>query len=147
MFNKEVVTIFKYNLYAINKNLEGITHEESLVRPTAGNCINWILGHILFNRDSALTDVGMVNLCDKEFRTLYETEKKSFNESKALRLDKLLDMFNRSQELLLEGLLARDYKDDEEKTRNLIGLAFHEAYHAGQIGILRRFLGKPGKVE
>jgi hypothetical protein len=56
-------------------------------------------------------------------------------------------MFNRSQGLLLEGLSAKDFKDDEEKTKNLIGLAFHEAYHAGQIAMLRRFLGKPGKVE
>jgi hypothetical protein len=47
---------------------------------------------------------------------------------------------------LLKGLSENDLKDSEEKTDYLIGLGFHEAYHAGQLGILRRTLGKPGKI-
>ena len=43
-------------------------------------------------------------------------------------------------------LPQKDLSRDEEKIKNLMGLAFHEAYHAGQIGILRRVIGKEGVI-
>jgi uncharacterized damage-inducible protein DinB len=41
------------------------------------------------------------------------------------------------------GLAGRK---DETVGSLLVGLAFHEAYHAGQVGMLRRLLGKPGAI-
>src|ERR1700721_1927990 len=30
-------------------NVEGISHEESLIQPQpAGNCLNWVIGHLVF---------------------------------------------------------------------------------------------------
>jgi len=145
--NKEPYTLFMNNHYAVTVNLEGISHEDSLISPkTGGNCINWILGHILYNRDFALKVAGQELICDERFRHLYSTGSKLSETEKAVGLNELINKFNRSQELLIKGLSENDLKEDEEKIEYLIGLGFHEAYHAGQLGILRRILGKPGKI-
>ena len=50
-------------LQAVNSvlrvNLDGITHEESLHQPSpAGNCLNWILGHLVASYDNLLKVLG-----------------------------------------------------------------------------------------
>ena len=45
--------------WVVRKNVDGLTHEESLVRPPAGgNPANWILGHIIVTRDRILEHLG-----------------------------------------------------------------------------------------
>ena len=40
--------------------LEGLTHEDSLLQvPFRGNCLNWVLGHILTYRATMLEIVGL----------------------------------------------------------------------------------------
>ena len=36
--------------------------------------------------------------------------------------------------------------DDGTKLDKLAFLQFHEAYHSGQLGLLRRIVGKPGAI-
>src|SRR2546425_11776867 len=37
----------------------GLTHEDSLIQPPfRGNCLNWIVGHILVGREPVLTYLG-----------------------------------------------------------------------------------------
>ena len=47
----------------------------------------------------------------------------------------------------MNALPQQDLDGDEEKIKSIVGLAFHEAYHAGQIGILRRVIGKEGVLK
>ena len=56
-------------------------------------------------------------------------------------------MFNESQEKMLKALDEVDIRADEEKMKNIPGLSFHEAYHAGQMGVLRRVVGKNGVIQ
>jgi len=45
----------------IKRQLEGVTHEESLVQPPfRGNCLNWVLGHIVVSRATVLTTLGEI---------------------------------------------------------------------------------------
>lgn len=61
--NEEVKTIFKFNGFVVNKNLEGISHEESLKSSDrGGNCINWVIGHIVVTRDVLLETLGLETL-------------------------------------------------------------------------------------
>ena len=42
MNGSELVSMYEFSYMAINRNLDGVTHEESLFIPEpAGNCINW----------------------------------------------------------------------------------------------------------
>jgi hypothetical protein len=143
MNNFEVITLFKYTHYVINKNLEGITDEEALKIPDGkGNCINWIMGHIVFNRDSAMETAGIDKLCTKEFEELYKTGTSLSEPSKAVKISKMIELINKSQELLMKKFNEVDFCNEEKKMEWFIGIGFHEAYHAGQIGILRKISGK-----
>jgi hypothetical protein len=43
----------------LRANLEGISHAESLIAPRpAGNCLNWIVGHLVHGYEQALPHLG-----------------------------------------------------------------------------------------
>ena len=148
MFNRETLTVFQFNHRVIGINLEGITHEESLVsNETGGNCINWILGHIIFNRDEIFTILGLPPDCNEKFSSLYSRGTKNIKAENAEKLETLLDKFNASQKKLEVGLSDADFSGNPEKLKSLAFYAFHEAYHAGQTGILRRIAGKEGAIK
>ena len=132
----------------MKKNLEGINHTESLMTPQGGgNCINMVMGHIIVTRDSLLESFGFEGLCDEEMGKVYAQGAPPIKAEDAADIKKLLCMYNDSQEKVMNILQQTDLSGDEEKIKNLVGLAFHEAYHAGQIGILRRVIGKEGVLK
>ncbi len=50
---------FTYTHWVFNKTLESVTHPESLTQPApAGNCLNWVAGHIAGTRMSTLELLG-----------------------------------------------------------------------------------------
>jgi hypothetical protein len=148
MKNFELVTIFDYNHFVINKNLESISHEESLISLQAGgNCLNMILGHIVVTRDALLECLGLEDLCDEKITKLYVQGSPPVKPGEAINIKELLKMYNESQVNIKEELSKRDFGSDEEKIKNIAGLSFHEAYHAGQLGVLRRIVGKDGALK
>jgi uncharacterized damage-inducible protein DinB len=148
MKNLELTTFLNYNHYAVNKNLEGITHRESLMTPqTGGNCINMVMGHIVGARDTLLESFGFEGMCDEKMKNVYALEASPIKTEDATDINKLLKMYNESQKKVMKVIPQTDLGGDEEKTKNLVGLIFHEAYHAGQIGILRRVIGKEGMIK
>jgi uncharacterized damage-inducible protein DinB len=148
MKNLELTTFLNYNHYVINKNLEGITHRESLMTPqVGGNCINMVMGHIVGARDTLLESFGFEGMCDEKIKNVYAQGAPPVKAEDARDINKLLKMYNESQEKVMKVILQTDLREDEEKTKNLVGLIFHEAYHAGQIGILRRVIGKEGVLK
>jgi hypothetical protein len=136
-------------------NLDGITHEESLVQPQPfGNCINWITGHLVCQRSSILTMVGEQPIWGEVEMAMYKRGAPPIKDgAKALPFDRIMADLDRSQERLIPALarLTEDQltKGDERGTlADKLGfLHFHEAYHAGQIGLLRRLVGKEGKIQ
>jgi uncharacterized damage-inducible protein DinB len=72
----------------------------------------------------------------------------------AHRLDKIMADLNASGEKLLtalkeipdERLAAKAGEGEESVGHKLAFLVFHEAYHVGQLGLLRRNLGKEGAI-
>ena len=48
MTGNDLAKMYEFSYGAINRNLDGLSHEESLVIPEpGGNCLNWVLGHIV----------------------------------------------------------------------------------------------------
>jgi len=157
MIGRILQTLFGLNAHVMSTNLDGITHEESLIQPREdGNCINWILGHIIANRNPVLRAVGAEPVWTDEEATSYQRGSLPLSEDSLVHpLQKLINDFSRSQQQLQSSLETIDddklanerYPDGRSPGDILITLAFHESYHAGQIGLLRRILGKPGAIQ
>jgi hypothetical protein len=151
---------FAFSHLVIDRNTDGVTHAESLLRPEAGgNCMNWIVGHILVSRNAILRLVGAGAALDDAKCAPYRrgAAPLSADGDGALAFETLLDRLRSSQETLLERLpeltpeaLAREVDGPTGGRETVAGaltlLHFHESYHAGQLGILRRLAGKEGAL-
>jgi len=148
----EIKTLRGYNQFAIQKNLDGVSQSDSLHQPTpGGNCLNWVLGHIVLHRNPMLKLLGEEPVWTEEEAEPYARGSEPLvHASKAHTVDKLLADAEASHARLdaaldraTDDVLARPVAEGKDTSvgTSLIGLQFHEAYHAGQLGILRRLAG------
>jgi uncharacterized damage-inducible protein DinB len=147
--------MFELSYGALFRNLEGITHEESLISPEpAGNCLNWVLGHILATRNRLLPLVGVEPIWPRENAFLYSgRDEAQWSLARAFHLDAIKTDLARSQQQLLgafdalpESALASP-AESGGALGDVIGFFhFHESYHGGQIALLRRIVGRPGVI-
>ncbi|MBM3286294.1 MAG: DinB family protein [Candidatus Eisenbacteria bacterium] len=153
--NAEVLAmLFGINHHVLGVNMKGITHEESLAQPPgAGNCINWVLGHIAQQRNSILRLLEEPAIwTEAESAPYIRGSKPMIDAGAAAPLEKILGAIDRSQERIVAAL-ARTSPErltaagpDGTVAEKIAMLHFHEAYHLGQIGLLRRLLGKEGAI-
>ena len=143
MNNEILVHLFERTHGAIHANLAGLVHTDSLVRPQpGGNSLNWVVGHIVATRNALLRLLGREAAMPAEVAARYERGSSDVTDDIALPLTDLVVLLDRSQEELLEGIAMADTK----LARGIALLNFHESYHAGQVGLLRRMAGKPGAI-
>ena len=46
----EFTKLLSHELDILNRQTEGLTHQESLLQPQpGGNCLNWVVGHLVGN--------------------------------------------------------------------------------------------------
>jgi uncharacterized damage-inducible protein DinB len=148
--------------HILRRNTEGITHEESLTQPgTAGNCLNWLLGHLAWSNEQALQVLGQPPVLGEEALHRYKRGSEELrNSDEAIPMDQLLSALNQSFAGIDAGFAALTpealeapapfsprKKADETKGSLLTLIMFHQAYHTGQTGILRRLLGKEGAIK
>lgn len=147
MNNFELVIIFSSAHAVVNITLKGISHEDSLMAPpSGGNSINWVLGHIVFHRDKTRALLGMdENYAGKMEQ--YARGSAQLDPKDAMQLSELLKMYNDDHNGLIEKLKVTDLTGNEEQWKNVTTLAFHESYHTGQLGVLRRVIGKEGAIK
>jgi hypothetical protein len=147
MHNYETLIVLKSSHMVLNRNLKDITHTESLVTPAqGGNSINWLVGHIIVSRDDIRELLGLDKLCGDEMK-MYHRGAEAVPAGELVDFSKLLEMYNDGEGILEEKLKSTDLREDNEKYRMVTFLAFHEAYHVGQTGILRRIIGKEGAIQ
>jgi DinB superfamily len=156
MSDPVLTSLFETNLYAIRVNTEGLADAEALLQPhPAGNCMNWVVGHITSSREGLLKLFGETPVLPAEVAARYKRGSSPITGSgEGLPLTELLARLATSQERLLRGIeKAPDAKWDEEQAdfgtvrRATYFLHFHEAYHAGQLALLRRLAGKKGAIQ
>ena len=147
--------LFEVSYGALFRNLEGITHEESLVFPRpAGNCLNWVLGHILASRNRLLPLIGVPPVWPLEMAFLYSgIDEAEWSVDVAVDFRKIESDLAVSQQELLNALevipderLATEVSENRTVASALGFLLFHESYHGGQVALLRRLLGKEGVI-
>jgi uncharacterized damage-inducible protein DinB len=144
----------------LHMNLADVSHAESLVRPKEhGNSLNWIVGHLLCVYNNVLPGLGQAPVMLTERLKRYDRGSDPIRDAEALdfaalhaSLDEAITRFDAGLAgLSAEALDAKSpfspTNNPEETIRSLMGtVLFHQAYHAGQTGVLRRVIGKPGAI-
>ncbi|MBN1550690.1 DinB family protein [bacterium] len=140
--------LFAFNDSALEINMEGISHDDTLINaPNGGNNINWLLGHIIVSRDLVFQALETDCMSDASITKKYDRGTSSVPKSDAISLDELHRMHKATSRAIKENLLAFDpEKLTDQKREMLLFLALHEVYHIGQIGLMRRIIGKQGAI-
>ena len=146
-------------IYAvIARNIDGLTQADSLA-PAAGggNTANWILGHLVNVQNQVMRVIGAPPVWESEQLQRARFDHPIRAAADAIDWDTLVDRFYASRNPCLNALAALSDASLAEKmpgpfgdpsTRaGLLGtLSFHQAYHAGQLGMARRAAGKKAAI-
>ncbi len=151
-----LISMIGVNSRVITQQTNGLTHEDSLLQlPFRGNCMNWVLGHMVEHRDKMLRILGETPQWNADQAARYAPRSEPIlPDSEAERIENLLRDLQAAQERIVATLgsatpesLAK-VTDGEEQTdgERLHFLLWHETYHLGQTEILRQLAGTNDKV-
>lgn len=145
--------------WIIDRQTEGLSHADSLLQlPFRGNCMNWVLGHILNSRQSALIALNEAGLLPDEYQARYRRGSEPVDEESqdVLPLDTLLAKLSESQERIVSALTGMNGTGLERPVQvgdqseplgdRLAFLHWHETYHSGQLEILRQLAGTDDRI-
>ena len=153
--------IIERNYGVIQRQIKGLTHEHSLIQPPfRGNCMNWVLGHLVVSRERILIMIGSPTVWTPEQRARYERDAEPIVDGMdALPFDKIVADLTTSQERICSWLESCTL---EELNAQVIPhniptnaaplwewmefLLWHEAYHLGNLELLRQLAGMNDKV-
>ena len=145
----------------VRANVAGLTHEDTLVQPRpAGNCLNWVLGHLLSVYDGLLRQLKQEPVLVGDRVQRYARGAPPITSpADALHFGTLLQAWDDACERVDAALAALEPErldqpvpdsptgDPDETLRSLLTtITFHQAYHAGQTAVLRRTAGKEGAI-
>ena len=146
----------------LDMNTADVSHEDSLISlPKGGSCLNQVVGHMTRTRNMALGNMGQKSPYPMEdFGPYDDRTGVRFTGENALPFDELRRRFKAMQEPLVRAIKGMPAEvmasppprkmtgaPDETVGTNLATFVFHETYHVGQTGVLRRVSGKPGVVK
>jgi uncharacterized damage-inducible protein DinB len=155
---KTLIDLLQFNHEIIHLQLKDITHAESLLQPPfRGNCMNWVIGHILDVRQGWLTLLGLPGILTEDEQKVYGYGSEPITTvAQASHLDSLVKRLDESLVTLvdkLENITQADLDHEVEIWRGPLPLAqalsfmqWHEAYHTGQLELLRQLAGKNDHV-
>jgi hypothetical protein len=146
----------------VRRNVEGISHEESLLQPEpGGNCLNWVVGHLVWAYAGALPLVRQSSTLDQQRLAQYARGGPPLTEpARAVRFDELLAAWDEASRRMDAGLAdfppeTLGHPAPGSPTGNptetigslLATIMFHQAYHTGQTAVLRRLIGRDGAIK
>jgi uncharacterized damage-inducible protein DinB len=144
--------IFKLNNNLVARSLDGLSDEELWAQPSGlGNPIAWILGHLTEMRAGMLAemgapfDYGWTRTFQRgsvlQGRVDYPTREAIEASWKATK-DAMRDAFATVEPArLAQAVTRRPVPAVETLTDFIAFCGFHESYHVGQIGFIRKQLG------
>ncbi len=149
MISQQMLKIlFKDSFALVKQQTEGIKHQESIYQPPyGGNCVNWILGHIIVARCNFMMMLDIPSIWGMvQCRQFIPGSDPIIQPNGAILFETMCVDFDNTQEQLLMALdQVSSEKLQEISGEKTIGEHFafynsHEAYHAGQLEILRQVL-------
>ena len=144
---------YDINVQVIGMQTDGLTHADSLLQPPVrGNCMNWVLGHIVVGRDRVLKHLGEPPVLEDSEAARYKRGSEAITEDgQAVALDRLLGALEGSQrrfeaalgEITSEGLAnpIQTARGERPLGEYIGGRVWHETYHVGQLELLRQLAG------
>lgn len=154
-----LITQLEFTHRTLHLNTEGLDHAASLLQPQpGGNCLNWIAGHVVAGRGRMLTILGAKPIWDDDTAEPYRRRSPGIagEEPGVVDFERILDDYDTTQSQIVDAIeempsakLAAEAARssiDLPPAKQLAGLVFHEAYHVGQTGILRRLIGAKGAI-
>lgn len=143
-------------------NVDGFTQSDSLIQPQpAGNCLNWVVGHLLAIYHQVLPLLGQEPVIENSVIQRYNRgSAPMLNGAEALDISGMMAAWDEccmrvdaglaglSDETLATPAPMSPTGNPDETIGSLLStVCWHQAYHAGQTGILRRIAGKPGAIK
>lgn len=137
------------NHWLIGTLVDGLTDQDALVQPPyEGNCLNWVVGHIVSGRHTAMALLGAEPVWDQDQIQRYKTGSPPVTgAADAVPLEKLTADLDLAQKRIAAALAEKTVEDlmEEGETdrgikpiaQHLDGLHWHETYHTGQLELLR----------
>lgn len=149
---ESILKILAFNEYTLTRQLAGITAEDALRQlPFRGNCLNWVMGHIVEARNYMLELLDEERVWSEEKCRPYETRSEAITDPEDPHYP-WEEILSAAEETLgrirakLETLSAEDLNqpkgEGETLGELLIRMVWHEAYHVGQTEILRQLSNK-----
>lgn len=150
--SKKLADQYAFQTRLIQHLVADVSDEQSLMQlPFEANCMNWILGHILSRRHSALEALGSETLWSEDRLSRYRTGSEAIKmPEQATAFHILKEDLERSMDLLEQVLRQADQEllertvvnDRGEKTaaEHIEGFLWHETYHLGQLELLKAFI-------
>lgn len=152
----DLIKQLNFSQFVINKVIEDFSHADSLKPPESeGNCANWVLGHIVSTRLNMTSLLGAEHHWTSAEAAPYVRGAEALKPENAMHLNELKTALDVSYQRICTALPAFEprlndlaegealFNDNETYGDRLSTLLYHEAFHAGQLGLLRRLLGKP----
>ena len=135
------------------KAMNGVTADEAMRRPgPVSNPLLWLAGHVTHFRTRLLTLVGVPR--DFPWGSIFDTGAKVGPASMYPTAEEIVAVWEEMSELLVDRLDTLTEEDlaappvarvpsTDATLRGAIGyFSLHEAYHVGQMGYVRKWLGK-----
>ena len=151
------VNMFGTNDHLLNKALDGLSAEEAWKHPGDANPIYWIAGHLAVYRHSLAKVLGVG--AELSWAALFKRTSQpdpaaqgpalaEIRSAIAAASGPLTDRFAELSDADLSAAAPMKLPTQDPSVRGMIAFfAYHEAYHAGQIAYVKKWLGYPGLVD
>lgn len=157
---EQMAHAFGRNVQIVKLQTKDLSHEDSLIQlPFRANCLNWVVGHLLTNRNAVMRLLEAEPALDPERLAPYRRESEPITAESpgVIPLEESVAALEDSQERLAEILqaitaeeLSREvaFFDNSSQAVSewLFFFYFHDCYHTGQTEILRQATGVNDKV-
>jgi hypothetical protein len=151
--------LLSMELEIIKEQTKGLTQADTLTQPqSGGNCMNWVLGHLLENQVLVLEILGGNCPIEKSSLSRYtrESEPITSQSEGILELETLLNWHEQVHAALKSRLGQMTDTDFDQEIMlwdkkatlgwRVFFLHFHYTYHIGQLEFLRNLAGHTEKV-
>lgn len=126
----------------------------------AGNCLNWVVGHLVCVYNNALPLLGQEHVVDPATLARYDRGSDPITPAEAMEIGELMRIWDQAAPRVDAGLAALTPQvmaqpapfspsgDPDETVGSLVvTVLYHQAYHSGQTGVLRRVSGHEGAIK
>jgi uncharacterized damage-inducible protein DinB len=149
---KNISGIYRANTDIINKAIADVRPEDWFRKPgDDSNHLMWLLGHVVVHRGLVLKTIG--GHWDSSWASLFTRGSERVDDADYPSVDEMQKAWNQISEQLKnalreapEDVLAKASPEgmpsfDKKLSGTVAFLAFHDAYHTGQVSFLRKWLG------